>query len=304
LSHKINTIEISGTFVKTRASMSSEQSSSSGLKTLSRNALYATLDTYVNDGSTKSSKVSPNLKEKSLYAFMQAVSGEYHSSHTSLGLENGANNGGRGLKARNFEAKLGQRALTLIKGGVGTSIVKSTPDLVNSGISGKRKKELRNEIIRIPGSISRNKRRRCQIEVGAHHTGRKNMDGTVLLGLHKMWEKYAKVLLQKCMCHISFDAEEASSLIATGELVGAFVKIKSSDSCKSHVGKEGYIVEITKNTWRIAVPLDKSLDVSDSNRAAKVKVILLPKKGSSLVLHIQRSDDDNESIRIEIVGNV
>jgi len=283
--------------------MSSDQSSSSGLKTLSRNALYATLDTYVNDGSTKSSKIIPNLKEKSLYAFMQAVSGEYHSSHTSLGLENGANNGGRGLKSRNFEAKLGQRALTLIKGGIGTSIVKSTADMVDSGNSGKRKKSLRNEIIRIPGSISRKKRRRCRNEVGAHSTARK-LDGTVLLGLHKMWEKYAKVLLQKCMCAISFDAEEASSLVATGELVGAFVKIKSSNSCKSHVGKQGYIVEITKNTWRIAIPSDKSLDISDSNKAAAFKIILLPKKGSSLVLYIQRSDEDNDSIRIEILGSV
>jgi len=50
------------------------------------------------DGS-KNAKVSANLKEKSLYTFMLAVSSYYHSSHNSVGLENG----GRGLKVKIWE---------------------------------------------------------------------------------------------------------------------------------------------------------------------------------------------------------
>lgn len=283
--------------------MSSERSSSSGLKTLSRNALYATLDTYLKDGSTNP-KVSLNLKEKSLYAFMQAVSSDYHSSHTSLGLENGANNGGRGLKARHYETKLGQRALTLIKGGIGTRIVKSTSDMVDNSNAGKWKKGRRNnDIIRLPGSKSRKKRKRCQNEVDAHHTASK-FDGAILFGLHKMWEKYIKTLLQNCVISNQFDVKEASSLIATAEFVGAFVKIKSSNSCKSHVGKQGYVVEITKNTWRMAVPVDGSIDVADARKVTAFKIIIVPKKESSLVMRIRRNEDDNDSLYIEISGNI
>eukprot|EP00979_Chaetoceros_neogracilis_P006887 scaffold1405_cov220-Chaetoceros_neogracile.AAC.2 len=282
--------------------MSSQQSSSSGLKTLSRNALYATLDTYLNDGS-KNPKESPNLREKSLYTFMQGVSSDYHSSHTSLGLENGANNGGRGLKARHYEAKLGQRALTLIKGGIGTSIVKSTTDMVGSSNAAKWKKNNRNVIIRLPGSISGKKRKRCKNQVGAHHSAGK-LDGIVLLGLHKMWEKYIRILLQACLLSNPFDAQEASSLIATAEIVGAFVKIKSSDSCKSHIGRQGYVVEITKNTWRIAVPVNGSIDVADSSKISIFKVIVVPKKQSSLAMRIRRNEEDNDYLYIEVSGNI
>jgi RNase P/RNase MRP subunit p29 len=81
-----------------------------------------------------------------------------------------------------------------------------------------------------------------------------------------MWEKYIRILLQACLLSNPFDAQEASSLIATAEIVGAFVKIKSSDSCKSHIGRQGYVVEITKNTWRIAVPVNGSIDVADSSK--------------------------------------
>ena len=279
--------------METTATISPKRNSSSALTALSKNALYAPLE------SSNSKKVSSNLGEKALYTFIETISAEYHSSNSSLGIQNGANNGGQGLKARHIEQKLAQRALTLIKGGIGTSIVKSTTEIVDGeGASKKRKGKCC--VMRLGGSVSNKKRKRSRSESKTIVS----TDGSILVGLNQIWNKYIKTLLEKRLSSGSFDSIEIASLMSNAELIGAFVSVARSRST-SHAGKVGFVVNITKNTWKIAVvPKDGSKDIEGMIKCKNFKSIVVPKSNSTLVLKIPSSaNDDPPMIRIEISGN-
>ena len=283
--------------------MSSKQQTSStlNLSSLSKNALYAPLSTYINEGggnSNNNTSIHRNLKEKSLYSFLESISDEYHSSRTLLGVENG----GQGLKARQIEAKLGQRALTLIKGGIRTLVVKSTSDIdCHEKTVSKRKRG--NEIIRLFGSMSHTKRKK----VGKSFVGKPfSIHGNVLVKLNRMWNEYVQNLLGKKKKAIDASSEVAS-LLSTAELVGSLVRISRCKACQSYQGKCGFMVDVTKNTWRIALPKDGSsveeTKLEQISDEAMFKGVIIPKQGTSLLLTILGVEETQTTItRIEITG--
>jgi RNase P/RNase MRP subunit p29 len=282
------------------------------LTTLSKNALYAPLKSYIKDeGGSSNTSVNRNLKEKSLYSFLESVSEEYHSSRTLLGLENGAKNGGQGLKARHIEAKLGQRALSLIKGGIRTDVAKSTSDLDSTNEkpkpSSKRKRS--NQIVRLHGSISHTKRKKVCKSIKKEKTNF-TIVGGVLVGLNSMWNQYAQSLLSKAYLNKKqklLDISEAASLMSTAELVGSFVRISRCQPCLSYQGKSGFLVDVTKNTWRIALPKDGSImnekNIKDITDATMFKCMIIPKQGTCIILYIPANEEkSNQGIKIQVSG--
>jgi RNase P/RNase MRP subunit p29 len=281
------------TFKKTSAMAATNNSSK--LTSLSKNALYAPLNTYLNETKRNSSKaVNANLREKALYSFIESVSSEYHSPDTSLGLENGANNGGLALNARQIEQKLSQRALTLIKGGINSSIVKSTSAMVDGdNLSATRQRKSGSSgVVRLYGSVSNKKRKRSREEM----TGIVSSSPEVLVGLNQIWNKYIEKLLSN-----SPNSKEILSLMTSAELTGAIASVARSQSCRSHIGKVGFIIDITKNTWKFSIPKDGSKDTEGMIKCKEFKVIVVPKRDSTLVIKIPNSD---KSSYVEISGNI
>ena len=142
--------------------MSKPQRIEQSFASLSRNALYAPLNTYipnqdaqeatadskngnaiVNNNNRNNKKknnefgVGKNLQEKTLYKFLHNISTEYHSSTSPLG-HLGGTNGGCPMRLQHVETKIAQRALTLIGGGCGNAFfAKSTSSIEPTGISGE-----------------------------------------------------------------------------------------------------------------------------------------------------------------------
>ncbi len=202
---------------------------------LSRNALYSTLKSYTTfQGSTSntSNNINNNVKEKSLYSFLEKVSIEYHSSTSSLGKLSGTN-GGLPLRSRHMESKLAARALTLIGGGSAnaSALVKSTSSFtdVMSIISddsnrfigntnpSKTKNDRKRKInmihnFRVNGSLSNKKRKklkeeqlkRIQNNEKSDISGNINIDCStmspswtleILIGFNEIWNNYINKLL-------------------------------------------------------------------------------------------------------------
>lgn len=272
---------------------------SSELKSLSRNSLYSTLDTLTNQkNETKSSS-------KSLYNFMESISHEFHSSESSLGVKNGSNNGGLGLQARHFESKLGQRALTLIKGGIDTSI--STNDLVERKNVMSKKEANRNKIIRLHGCKSKTKRKKLQEKTKSIcKDNLKQVRGTIMLSLHHLWQTYIQNLFQQYDISdpSKSDQKTLSSLLGTVEMIGALIKIQRCSNY-SLKGKFGFIVGSSANTWSIAM-LKKEVLCFDDEEIAKycnqssLKVVLIPKHSTTLILSVSLK---NKGMPIEMVLN-
>ena len=276
---------------------------SSELKSLSKAALYAPLNDYLKESKSSSNSVSSKLKERALYSFIETVSGEYHSSNTSLGLKYGGNNGGQGLSSRQVENKLARRALCLIKGGIGTSISKSSLEIVDGASSGK-KRNRESGWIRLCGSMSKRKRTKklskSNVVVPANNP---DLDGSILFGLNKIWKKYIETLLGKRLLPESFNSKEAASLVATAEMIGAFVSITESQSCRNYVGKSGIVIDVTRNTWKVAVPKDGLEDLDNIVKCKNLKVLIIPKRDSKLVIKIPTKEEShNGFIRIGIAG--
>lgn len=271
---------------------------SSKLTSLSKNALYAPLNTYLNGTKRDSNKaVNANLREKALYAFIETISAEYHSPNTSLGLENGAHNGGLALNARQVEQKLSQRALTLIKGGISSSVVKSTSTMVDGDRMfdrARRREKNDNSLVRLNGSISNKKRKRARNEI-ANKVAVDNP--AVLFGLNQIWKRYMQVLLSNAA-----NSKEILSLIASSDLTGAIASVVRCNACKSYRGKIGIIIDTSKNTWKIATPKHSSKVTEEEMKACKeFKVIVAPKRFSTLLIRID--EKSFESSHIQISGN-
>jgi len=116
-----------------------------------------------------------------------------------------------------------------------------------------------------------------------------------LFGLNKMWNTYIRLLLRD---HIpleskNFKPSEIASLLSSAELVGAFVNIRHCVSHASYCGMSGFIVDISANTWRVAV-LPKNVawefgedcmeDLKSKCGNKCWKVVTIPKRRSTLVL--------------------
>jgi RNase P/RNase MRP subunit p29 len=273
------------------------------MKTINKLDVYATL-------SERGERKSNSAKEKNLFSFLETISTEYHGGTTSLGLRHGGNNGGIGIPAKQMEQKLSMRALTLIKGGLGTSIVKSTNELFDDGnaIGTHTKRKKKRGLIRLEGSISRKKRKRnnsfiavsCQNSSMKTNDGQENHYGEILFGLNDMWKQYILNLLQDEQPLMS--RKDLSNKISTAELIGASIEISRS-SATSYIGKRGFIVDSTTNTWLIATPSDyKNNDLKSQSACDIWKLLKLPKNGSELIIDIPQSTSSEDQIRLKIAS--
>ena len=304
---------------------------------LSRNALYATLNSYIktqnNDtgttpGNAKKEQTKNNLsnavREKSLYSFLEKVSIEYHSSTSPLG-RLGGTNGGQPLKSRHLETKIAQRALTLIGGGCSNSFTKSTnedgsADAVVIGGGGGGKKRKAKGFDRVHNSVSNKKRKRIirsNVENNNNMMRNNNENKSkercksekdytkpTLLGLNSIWNKYMNVLLGQVVDSKRdyIQNDKIASLVSTAELIGAHVIIQSNKNPMSRkIGKAGIIVDVTKNVWRIALPVNKMTfeKIDDVPNDAQWKVLLVPKSISSLICVIQKHFKSSNEVSIE-----
>ena len=302
------------------------------LASLSRNALYAPLIIYSKKQQQDTKKnvnvelqhINNNVREKTLYNFLEKISVEYHSS-TSLLRKDGGNNGGLPLRFRQMENKMSQRALTLIGGGCGNTFAKSTSAMVSvdegnnadeAVNSSSQKKRRRNKDFNlVQGSLSNKKRKKAIINQqkmlsqrnknGGVEINTKVKDDTkvILVGLNEMWNKYINALLRQKESRLDLQSslrrQEIAALVSTAELIGAFVVIVSNST--SFTGKTGVVVDITKNTWRVACPVGKTKKESIKNihaihDDAKWKVLVVPKVSSSLICIIS-SAADNKNVK-------
>lgn len=295
--------------------MATPSTNTSTLTSLSKNALYAPLNTYLN-GSKRDNlhSVGSTLREKSLYHFLETVSAEFHSPDSSLGIKNGESNGGMGISARQVEQKLSQRALTLIKGGIKTSLVKSTDELVDdtkgtandsmgnrTSIETARKERSAKGLVRLHGSVSNRKRKRARKEMTSKTIVAQPTCPEILHGLHQIWNKY----IQNLLVDSSNNSKEAISLLTSAELIGAIASVAKGRACRSYIGKIGFIVDITKNTWKLCVPKDGSTSTTEGiNTCKEFKVIVVPKRGSTLLikLPVKKGDPSDVETHVEITG--
>lgn len=251
---------------------------------------------------------SVSLKEKNLYSFLENISEEYHGGVTCLGLRYGGNNGGCSVRAKQMEQKIALRTLTLIKGGIGTSITKSTSELLQDGqnIATHTKRKNRRDLIWVEGSISNRKRKRSRRTLSSSvqscdassHPDLNQHSADILFGLNEIWNSYMSELFKMEMK--VFDNNKIATLVSRAELVGASVEIVRSKST-THAGKLGFIVDSSLNVWRIATPVNNgNEELIRESAASEWKVITLPKRGTDIILKIPGFNSNGECTHIMV----
>lgn len=123
------------------------------------------------------------------------------------------------------------------------------------------------------------------------------VETSVLFSLNQMWNDYFLQLLNHsgndCFHRYEKDRKEdtqqqqivlhndqISRLVSNAELVGAYVQIDQCKSCLNYTGKNGIVIQITKNTWKIA-------SYNKNNAKSLIhKVWTVPKKGTILTLRV------------------
>ncbi len=293
---------------------------------LSRNALYTSLNAYIESSETKKiqKSIKSNIREKSLYSFLEAVSVEHHSPTSMLGKIGGAN-GGRPLNSKHMEKKVSQRALTLIGGGCDSStFAKSTTEMVCaengrgvSEVSLPSSKKRNKSLHFVHGSLPKRRRRKLAMTRKQKSSSKIMRPDTkeqvnlnqsaytkeILVQLNQMWNQYINSLLKQRYTHMkteSIKKQEIATLLSTAEMIGSYVIIVSTSNSLSD--RVGIIVDVTKNTWRIASPLNKMMNKESKNTCsikvvkddAKWKVLVVPKEKSSLVCCIQLDQNDRD----------
>ena len=275
--------------------------SNSGIEefgSLSRNALYAPLNSYVNQESNrqkekKQQNLNNSVKEKSLYTFLEKVSVEYHDSTSNLSKLSGTN-GGLPLRSRHMEAKVAQRALTLIGNGCDVPIAKSTSSLfirdTENAHAKKRKRKVGTNFLH--GSLSQRKRKRSigQIETMENPiiTPDCIITKQMLIGLNSIWKDYIANLMKQNKLHNareSIDRCKVANILSHAELIGAEVFIKGKFTSNNFI-QGGILIDDSRNTWKIASPLNGSRKIYDSFSVGddeKYQVHVIPKAGRLLL---------------------
>lgn len=145
-----------------------------------------------------------------------------------------------------------------------------------------------------------------------------------LLQLNEKWNAYIDKMVKT---HIQDDAshvdnvgrlEWLSSTLARCELTGGYVQITKCSAHRQWIGKEGLVVGVTANTWRIALlqrhttktkKKDSEATVEEGPALVKVsKVLVVPKQNSQLSFRVPLNEtpDDGGNARfltVAIHGN-
>mmetsp|Transcript_18879 Transcript_18879/g.39698 ORF Transcript_18879/g.39698 Transcript_18879/m.39698 type:complete len:420 (+) Transcript_18879:159-1418(+) len=295
-------------------------------KSLSKNLLYTPLVAYkkvlvsaeenFDDGSSTSantdyhpshymmnkSSVPKALQESSLMSILHSISCDYHRNRA--GVNDAKNNGSRPLSLSDVEEKIRQRAVTLIGGGVNTSISINKKPLRSK----KRRQRSWEE-------------KKDVLEKFASSSEATTESGDVISFLQRLnaaWNEYIWKLLSKDKSFNESQSMAGSSLkeiqgqlvsltrtvigtkkknhsssgstrrekegIACGtfELIGSHIQIKSCNSHRSWIGRFGVVIGETKNTYRIAgFACRKNKKKAKRNKSVTDKVRNIKKTGAS-----------------------
>lgn len=292
-------------------------------KTLSKNALYAPLIAYdqssiepANYLATKSS-ISKSLQENSLIQFWRTVSVDYHRQSSSA--KDAKNGGSRPLFIPEIGDRVRQRAVTLLGGGI-QSTVTTHP---NSRLERKSRKE--------------RKRRRIDAESASAFPSKQQIDFQndihYLRRLNASWNEY----IMKVLEIDTTSDDEFTTIVRPAcdmsklDLVGSHFQIATCNQNAKLVGQSGVLVGVSKNTWKVAMlrvhsarrPSEekstdgrsiqsKSLLQSDPSTGAvlhpEIQILMVPKRGSSLMLMIPASNsqskncNDNIALQNELIA--
>ena len=245
-------------------------------KSLSKNLMYAPLMAYeqaeVEPSNYVSSQTSvpKDLQESSLATFLQNSSYDYHRYHARP--SDPKNNGSRPLSLGDMSERIRQKAVTLIGGGINSSLPSSTKKFSKLG------------------------KRRCRdwkdVEpVLRQHQKTSKVDTLrYLRQLNSYWNSYISSILMVNGASEKDVMSLKSSFIAarnTVELVGAHVRIASCTQMKQLTGILGVLIGETRSTWKVAI-LKRSKHTPKHRKEVQsdVKFIFVPKEGSTLMLII------------------
>eukprot|EP00545_Synedropsis_sp_CCMP1620_P006190 CAMPEP_0119021986 /NCGR_PEP_ID=MMETSP1176-20130426/27100_1 /TAXON_ID=265551 /ORGANISM="Synedropsis recta cf, Strain CCMP1620" /LENGTH=249 /DNA_ID=CAMNT_0006976711 /DNA_START=77 /DNA_END=823 /DNA_ORIENTATION=+ len=221
-------------------------------KTLSKKGLYAPLSVYnASSNPSRQAKIRPSLKDGALIDFLFRV-GQEHNRKAKISV--GKNNGCKPVSQNDVNDRIRQRALTLIGGGIDTSI---------SGES-TRKRTSAATPQHYP-SMSNRKRKlmhtgRCREQKLVGPPPRNCATGTwdKLVEVNRKWNDYVHRFLRQDGCDLQPTSNKALATTLSRHMrevgvVGSFVEITACESDKYLATKSGIVVGETTNTWRLAV---------------------------------------------------
>lgn len=266
--------------------------SSKKWRTLSKEALYAPISTYLNptdDPKTLFNRLkSKTYRESILIDFLTTVA--KNKSHKDC------DNHGAAPNRNLFESKLKNRSLVLIGGGISSTGEKKKRSLHQGDAYFGRVRGM-------PGDMSNKKRKKILNSGGSkflwdidEHL--KTCDVSELIEhiqtLNKVWNVYSNHLLtsfgttqisgaNNSMMSISDAAEKMLENRNHWEIMGAHVKIKQCCSNSQYVDSSGTIVQETANTWRIVVVLP----LCDTELPTRKKGIISNKYSSKKILETE-----------------
>jgi RNase P/RNase MRP subunit p29 len=274
-------------------------------KILSRNELYAPLAAYEQTHLPPSSymlnqlSIPKTLQESSLVSHLQKVSYNYHRNQAKA--SDPKNNGSRPNSIRDVDEKIKQRAVSLIGGGVTSSLD------VDHKIAKKHRKRKRKqktwEDVKDKLDTKSNK-------VGLDLWQTLDDAAHFLRSLNSSWNQYISSVLRlgKATKEISTIAADFVACKTQLELVGAHVRIAC---CSQRIHWEGYsgiFIGESKNTWQILTLRSKKDNGTKEKCAEKdsiitfkptIETLAIPKKGSSLILILPDPSSTPNSTEID-----
>mmetsp|Transcript_26462 Transcript_26462/g.39149 ORF Transcript_26462/g.39149 Transcript_26462/m.39149 type:complete len:258 (-) Transcript_26462:274-1047(-) len=244
-------------------------------QTLSKTGLYSPLSVISLDKNQSKKKNQYAGKDGALLDFIFQIGKDYHRKAS---LRSGKNNGCKPISHSEVKDKISQRALTLIGGGINTSLSK--------GVHGKgksfycksrkafRKKDESKSVITI---------KLCKLK----------WDKILLLNQH--WNFYMKSTLRE-----KYLLDRTKSLKFLQELEGSKIEWTGAEffvvSCLAHeeyTGSKGILIGYTKNTWIVATKVS-------GNEFVKVRVI--PKAGSKVEVKMPENFEGSSPVETIYFG--
>lgn len=248
-------------------------------------------------------KVPKSVQEPSFVNFMHTISQDFHRNRATI--SDAKNNGSRPLSLNDMEDRIRSRAVTLVGGGI------------NASVSSKSKRTSLSSQKRRQHSFE-------QAEPALKSGGGSTNAVDFLTAMNTSWNEYilSNILLstpcatlesmkQRLVSLLPFTTNadgDCHRLSSRVELVGAHVRIHQCPSRNEWVGRSFILVGETLNTWRLAGLAtkrqkqrrmkqkkegDEKAEMKDMDNTEKhstsvdpppVKVFLVPKKGTTLVV--------------------
>jgi hypothetical protein len=263
---------------------------SSTTKTLSRRQLYLPMIAYDNSpdpsGYMASRKSLPNsIQETSLVDFWHKIGVSYHQERATI--HDPKNNGHKPLALPELDARIRQKAMTLVGGGINSGWdTTSTASRSNAGGTTTIHEDPRIQTIKRDQKKRKRQIMKSVMNFSTTHDDEEGRRvGQFLYDLNEMWNMYIRRLLQLPTTMDDDDDDDATldsyeSLVRdpaflfrvtscitkeTVQLVGARVKIQSCQSHPQWRGKTGILVRQTTNTWQLMVSIPKAAYVKKRN---------------------------------------